>query len=447
MPNGSYTFNREMQLKILTLLWRDKAYYSTYRSAIKPKYFTNSVLVDLCRIIFDYQDQYGNSPGVDVLKQEVSELCNGSKTKVEADYIDTIDSMSDMELYDIEYMKEKIISFGKRQALVDAILEGAQILEKKPETEYSRIQDMVNKALMVGEDTGDLGLDLWEDIEERFIGYCQEDDVIERIPTDIELLDECLGGGLGRTEMGCIVAPPGRGKTTTLISIGGGAIEHGYSVLHISFENNQHQILRNYDIRLMRHSMDYITSNLPSAVSAMNRIKQYRKGQLIVKKYPTREKTVNDIRLLLDQLKLVKGFVPDVLIVDYGAIIKPSHFHNDKRNMIESNYEELRALADDYNLALWTAAQGNRAALSKKIVSMGDLAECFAIGNIVDVMGCLSQTDIEKQDGTMRMFMSKIRDNPDGKLLAGKILYDLKRLELDREVSQDSYVESDDWES
>ena len=152
---------------------------------------------------------------------------------------------------------------------------------------------------------------------------------------------------------------------------------------------------------------------------------------------------------MLDQLKLVKGFVPDVIIVDYGAIMKPSANFADKRNAIETNYEDLRALADDYDVALWTAAQGNRPALSKKIVTMADLAECFAIGNIVDVMGCLCQTDKEKKLGDIRMFLAKIRDNADGAVLKGKILYAIKKIELydfAAEQAGDDEDESEDWE-
>ena len=205
---------------------------------------------------------------------------------------------------------------------------------------------------MVGEDVSDLGADIYEDIEERFVSYLNDDDVIERIPTEMDVLDQTLAGGLGRTEMGVVVAPPGRGKTTFLVSVGGAAIENGYDVLHISFENNQKQILRNYDLRLLRKDMDYIKDNVDKSIAAMFNIKKYRKGRLRVKKWPTKSKDANAIRGLLDQLKTAEGFVPDVLIVDYGAIMKPTSNYKEKRNAIESNYEDLRAIADDYNLAL-----------------------------------------------------------------------------------------------
>ena len=450
---GVYKFTARIQIKILAVLWRDQFSFNLYRDVVKPKYFSNAIHVDMCRIIFDYYNQYNLPPTADVLTEEVSTMCGKYKKKEKLldDYLDCIETMSSVSLDDIEYIRDKVIAFGKRQSLVDAVLESANILEKEPDTEYPKIEGLVKDALMTGENLADLGTDIYEDVEERFLSYTNDDDVIERIPTGIEKLDYCLGGGLGRTEMGVIVAPPGRGKTTSLISIGGAAIEAGYNVLHISLENNEKQVTRNYDLRLLKKNMEYVKDNVNKSITAMFNIQRYRKGQLRIKKYPTKSVTTQTIRMFLDKLKMVKGFVPDVLIVDYGAILKPISNYNDKRMGIESVYEELRAIADDYNLALWTAAQGNRGALSKKIVSMVDLAECFAIANISDVLACLCQTAKEKVKGDLRLFLPKIRDNPDNIILKGKILYEIKKIEMydvvENTDDDDEEEESDDWES
>ena len=206
--SGVYKYTAQVQLKILALLWRDEQSYSLYRETIKPKYFSKSIHIDLCRIIFDYYNKYSSSPTMDVLVEEVTQMCQKtkSKQKLEEDYLQAIEQMSKFELNDIDYIKDKILSFGKRQALVDAILESAEILEKESDTQYSRIEKLTKDALMVGEGINDLGVDIYENIEERFVGYLNDSDVIERIPTEMEMLDQCLNGGLGRTEMGVVVA-------------------------------------------------------------------------------------------------------------------------------------------------------------------------------------------------------------------------------------------------
>ena len=116
---GVYKFTTQVQLKILAILWRDEQSYNVYRETIKPKYFQKSIHIDLCRIIFDYHEKYGVSPTLDVLVEEVTQMCESSKTKqkLEEDYLECVAKMSEMELYDIEYVKDKILAFGKRQAL------------------------------------------------------------------------------------------------------------------------------------------------------------------------------------------------------------------------------------------------------------------------------------------------------------------------------------------
>lgn len=449
--SGVYNYTEQIQLKILAMLWIDPNMYTMYNDVIQPRYFSNPIHVDLCRCIFDYQEKYKKPPTLEVLVEESVDICEGSRKKqpLLKQYLKCIEKMAKMSFDDEEYIKDKILSFGKRQALVDAVLKSANILEKEPETKYGEIENIIKLALMVGENTCDLGIDFFENIEERFLDYCNEDDVIERIPTEIEKLDFVLGGGLGRTEMGVVIAAPGRGKTTTLISIGAGAIENGYKVLHISLENNEKQVRRNYDVRLLGKNKEYIEENTENSIQAMLNVKKYYNGKLIIKKYPTKSVTTRDIRVLLNKLKTIQKFEPDILIIDYGALLKPTENYSDKRNSIESNFEEMRAIADEYNLALWTAAQGNRGALLKKVVSMQDLAECFAIANIADVMVCMCQTLKEKKIGALRMFLPKIRDNADTMMLSGEIKYDIKRINMSEIITTNEEGEKDEednWE-
>lgn len=443
---GVYKYTTSVQMKILTVLWRDEQAYSIYRDAIKPKYFEKPEHVDLCRILFDYIEKYHRSPTLDVLVEEVSVLCDKSKTKkkLEDDYIKCLEQMSNADLSDIDYIKDKILSFGKRQALVDAVLESADILEKEPEAEYPKIRGKFDEAMRVGENVNDLGTDVFENIRERIEGYTDEEDVIERIPTGMSELDRATGGGLGRTEMGVVVAPPGKGKTTFLTSVASSAVDNGYNVLHISMENNEKQVVRNYDTRLLKKPFDYIRENTENSIKALLNIKKLKKGRLIVKKYPTKGASVTTVRNLLEQLRLVKNFVPDLIVIDYGAIMKPERNYNDKRSGIEGIYEDIRALADDYNCGVWTAAQGNRASLSKKIVTISDIAECFAIANVADVVFALCQSLKEKSQGIIRGFLAKCRDNGDSIIMKGRILYEIKKIDYDEVVDVEALQDSDD---
>lgn len=445
---SSFNFTQGVQRKILALLWQDTQLYTLYRECIKPAYFTRAIDMDLCRLLFDYRDKYHEAPTQEVLVEEVAKLVERSKSKakLEQSYYDAIDQIAEMELHDYEYIKDKVIEFGKKQAMTEAIMEAAEIVQKGNTEEFERIPKLIESAQRVGEDVSDLGVEYWEGVEGRLQSYTEQEDVIERFPTGMKELDFKLKGGLGRTEMGVVLAPPGRGKTTTLINFGTKALKCGANVVHISLENSDAQITRNYDLRMLGKSLDYIKENTDAAIKALGYAKKYSCGQLFIKKYPTKKVTVDTLRLYLNRLRYIKGIEIDMLIVDYGALLKPTTNWNDKRNVIESNYEDLRALADEFNCALWTGAQGNRGSLSKKVVTMEDLAEAFAIANTADVMIALCQTAREKSDGIIRGFVTKNRDGVDSVLLRGTIDYESKVITMDEDITKESLERSKDDE-
>lgn len=442
MSIGLYQFTDSVQVKILTILWRDVDAFPLYRDCVKPAYFEKAVRIDICRMILDYWEEYEKPPTYEVLEEEIEKLTNKSKSKAEIkkEYLKTLDQMADTDLDDIEYIKDKIVEFGKRQALIEAVIQSSKVIESGGE--YQTIKKLVDDALLVGEANTDLGLFHFENIEDRIWSYTHQEDVIERIPTGKDLLDGIMKGGLGKSEMGVVLAPPGRGKTTMLIDIAAHAITRGYNVIHYSFENSPLQVQRNYDNRLLKRNMEYIKENPAKSIAALGNIKKYmaKENQLVIKKYPPKTVNVNTIKAHLQQLRLVKGFIPDVIVVDYGSLLKPTRKYGEKRDDIEAVYEELRALADTENVALWTAAQANRPSLGKMIVTMQDLAECFAIANTADFMMALCQNDKkERPKGIMRYFIAKNRDNVDKMTLIGEEFRDMKIFSMDSILKPEDY--------
>jgi replicative DNA helicase len=440
---GAYEFTNTLQEKILCALWRDKNSYSTYKEVIQPRYFKSAVHNDICRIIFDYYEKYKQPPMLDNIVEEVDQLMKGSKIKekLESEYIATLTNISEYDLVDLPYIKDKVLEFGKRQAMTEAIIQSAEIIEKGGE--FSKVDDLIKQASLVGQNLDDMGDDYWENIEERIESYSGEEDVIVRITTGSGVLDGILKGGLGKTEMGVAISPPGRGKTTFLIDKGAEAVKAGYNVVHYSFENNKKQVLRNYDVRLTEKPYEYLQQNPSKVIQALRMRRKTTQGTLIVQKYPPKGATVNTIRAHLNKLEVTKGFKPDMIIIDYGALMRSTTGYKEKRDEYENIYLEIGALADEYDCALWTAAQANRGSLSKKVISIDDLAECFAIANIADFMLALCQSKKEKIKQIMRYFVAKNRDNKDYMTLIGKDLRDIKKLTVDGEVADEDDEDDD----
>ena len=419
MSNNIYKFSESYQLKILSLLARRKDIFITYREVIKPQYFRKDIHIDLARIIFNFYDTeidrssiHGtevNSPTFDVLIEEVRKLCKGPKAKLAGQYALDVADLVEMDLSDAEYVKDSIIAFGKRSAIEHAILASVDVIEKGTE-DYSDIEDMITKAIRVGDDISDLGTDFFEDAESRMKIYSTGTDGVRRIPTGMAGLDKVMHGGLGDGELGVVIAPPNRGKSIALINIGSGAVMEGYNVAHITLEMPEKQVAKRYDGRLTKKNFDYMKENSSKVLGAILNIQKLHKGKLHIKKFPANTCTVNTIKSYLTRLYIEKGFKPDLIIVDYGDLMQPLKSYKDKRFEVESVYLDLRELGCEYSCPVWTASQTNRGGLDKKIISIGDLAEAFNKANIADCMVALCQTLEEKEDGTMRIHVAKHRD-------------------------------------
>lgn len=441
--SDNYTFTEKIQENILALLIRDKDTYEVYKECVKPKYFEKEVHNDIYRISIDYYEKYNKPLDMDILIQEVNTLINGSKIKekLEDDYISAIAHIFNFDLSSKEYLQDKVVEFGRKQALSEAILESADILQKGGK--YEKIEKLIKDALLVGQ-INDMGINYFDSVEERVNSYADANDVIERITTGHAVLDGVLHGGLGRSEMGIVIAPPGRGKTTMLQNLGSAAVEAGYNVVHFFFENNEKQVARNYDLRFVKKNFNYVKDNVSKVISALLSRKKYSKGKLFIKKYPVKSATVNTLKAYIKQLESTEGIRPDLVIIDYGALLKSIAGYRDKRDEFEAIYLDIRSIADEFDCAVWTGAQTNRTSLSRKVVTMVDLAECFAIANAADVMLALCQSVKEQKLQIMRYFIGKNRDNKDHMTLQGKDYRDKKVMTVDKVLTDDDENYGDD---
>jgi replicative DNA helicase len=87
----------------------------------------------------------------------------------------------------------------------------------------------------------------------------------------------------------------------------------------------------------------------------------------------------------------------------------PPQQYKDTRHEVTKIYEELRIIAGTYKIPVWTASQSNRGSLSKRLVKMEDIAEAFTKAAIADLIIGLCQTEDEKDEKIMRLFVAKSR--------------------------------------
>ena len=143
-------------------------------------------------------------------------------------------------------------------------------------------------------------------------------------------------------------------------------------------------------------------------------------GRLIVKEYPTKSASPSTIKNHLEKLKL-RGISIDTIIVDYGDLLRPSVIRKEKRHELETIYEDLRAIAQEYECPLWTASQTNRSGLNAEVITMESISEAFNKCFVADFICTISRTVEDKIDNEGRMFVAKNRNGPDGLVFPMKI--------------------------
>lgn len=412
MVVASYEFGDEFQRHALAVLARIPGAIVRYRSALDYTYFGSKALRQVAEVLFEHVDAHMRLPSKATLVEDIAEK-TGDDDHVRLRRI--VESMYKEDVSDAKAVLNRVIEFGQQQAFVNATTQAAEMIDRGDRN----VRPLFDSAAAVGEDILDLGLDYGGSVADRVRYYKNPERYDDRIRTGIPHLDAMLGGGLGRGELGVILAPPKRGKTTCLINVGFGALVsvHPYNVAHYSLEMDDKKVSRRYDDRLMGARKRFRDTD-PDRYGAMleERVKQLVRGRLFVKSYPTRTASVSKIRSHLSMLA-TRNFHPDVLIVDYADIMRPERRTGEVRHEQAGIYEDLRQLAGEFSCAVWTGSQARRGALEKDTVTIDDFAESFEKAAIVDVALGFCQSQDERIESKMRLFGAALRNQEDGRTI------------------------------
>jgi len=176
---------------------------------------------------------------------------------------------------------------------------------------------------------------------------------------------------------------------------------------------------------------NYVGQRYDSVVTGINaqNLKNYQediqekmdtlKGELIIKHYPTKSIGVMGIKAHIEKT-IMLGNSPDLVIIDYGDLLKVNA-KKDKHEALEELYEDLRGMAGEYEIPVWTASQAGRASLEDDIIEADKIAASYGKVMVSDFLMSLSRKVEDKLSGTGRGHVIKNRFGPDGITLPSKI--------------------------
>jgi replicative DNA helicase len=229
------------------------------------------------------------------------------------------------------------------------------------------------------------------------------------VKTPWDVINEVMDGGLGKGELGVIVAPAGIGKTWMLQCIGNGCIKKGLTAVHYTLELNQSYVGLRYDTILT----GIPTANLKYSIEEVEKQVNKLSGNLIIKHYPTKSASVQTLSAHLSQLE-IQSIIPDIVIVDYADILRDTSGIKEYRLALGNIYEDLRGLAGEMDVPIWTASQANRSALEEDVIEADKVAEAYSKVMTADFIMSVSRKATDKIANTGRFHVIKNRFGIDG---------------------------------
>ena len=431
-------FGKAFQEKVFQGMLTDTSWSAQMIEVVNPEYFDLKYLSFLCERYFSYYSKYKTFPTLTILITIIKEDLSKSRDAVLRDQI--IEYLHRMktnpDIGDLKYVKEKSLEFCKRQAFKDALEKSVELIQTE---KYESVLGIMKEAVSVGMPNS-TGHNFFDDIEARFVQINRQ-----VCPTGLERLDseDILRGGLGRGELGVIAANTGVGKSHFLVDMGCAAMRVGKNVIHYTFELSEHETGKRYDSNLCNIDSNEVIRRKSEVV---DKYKKMELGKLIIKEYPTGSASVLTLRNHIEKLML-KGFKPSLVTVDYADVMKSSKAYDSLRHELKLIYTELRNLAVDLNIPIWTASQANKDSSKSDVVGLENLGECYGKAQVADVVLSISRKPMEKSEGTGRIFVAKNRAGRDGLLFPINIdtarskfkILDDTELTLNEAVAQDNH--------
>lgn len=400
-------YGRSFQEKIVQALLNDSRFAEQMLEVVDVSYFELKYLTFLVDRYFSYSRKYKVFPTFDLLITIIrDDLKTGTDAVLRDQIIEYLQRVkSNPSPGDLAFVKEKSLDFCRKQALKKAFVSGIELMETE---KYESIVDLMKNAVSVGT-TPSLGHDLFEDFESRFIQIARR-----CIPTGIAELDKkgIFDGGLGAGELGVVIAPTGVGKSHWLTMLGANALRAKKNVVHYTFELSEAKTGIRYDSNLCDIESNDVVENKDALREKYAQMRSDL-GKLKIKFWPSGMATIHMVRMHIEKLAL-KGFTPDLVLIDYADIMKSSRSYDSLRHELKLVYTELRGLAEELQVPIWTASQSNKEGSQADIVDLSNMSEAYGKAFVADVVLSLSRKSYEKASGWGRLYIAKNRAGRDG---------------------------------
>lgn len=421
----------EIQLEqtILRNLLTNDEYARKVAAFLTPEYF-EGVYKGLFKEFTKFIAKYNKLPTMEALKIEIDE---GDRLSDEhyRHAMEILPNIFTPEIENLEWLIDRTEKWCQDRAVYNAIMESIQVIDGKHQTlTKNALPDILSKALGVTFDTN-IGHDYLENVDERFDFYHLQE---ERIPFDLDMFNQITKGGLPNKTLNIALAGTGVGKSLFMCHCAGANLEQGRNVLYITMEMAEERIAERIDANLMNVAIDQLENlSKDMFVDKANKIRKKTQGKLVIKEYPTGGANASHFRALLNELKLKKNFVPDMIYIDYlnicsSARMKAMGGAINSYTYIKSIAEELRGLAVEMNVPIVSATQTTRGGYNNDDVGLEDTSESFGLPATADLMFALISN--EELSNNRQILVKQLKNRYNDPVANGRFVVGVDRSKM-----------------
>jgi len=442
----AFRYGNEFQVKILNLMVQDFDFLTYVAPHLKPEHFTSKTLAGLYSTITNTYEKHKCAITYAVLTDEVDKLVKAKK--IDKDdikiYVKRLAELN-KPLPDAPYVKSEVEDFIKHMSLEVAIVQ-AVALHKKGK--YEQAQEVFNTSceqadFHSSQDYNPLDKTYLKETLKSRAEIFEHPEKHRGISTGIPPLDDKLfWRGLGRKELGVVMAPPNGGKSPFLLHVATAALKE-HTTIFYTLEIDQ----LIFDLRLHANLTGLRINDLPGMPAedveeAVEDREKGLKGKLLVHDLPGGDLTPAKVERDIEGYKR-RGIVPDLIVIDYADIMKPDSKWKERRHEFTDIYNSLRSIAKKHNVGVWTASQSNRASYKKNTIKLDDIAEDWGKAMIADyIIGlCQSAEEAKAKPQKMRLFLAKNRNGEKGIVVDTRVDFARMRMHVTVPAEEDEKEE------
>lgn len=436
--------NNTLQENLITLLAYDDDKGKIVANVVKAELFEGDYRIIAERCI-EHWGKYNEAPKAHT-PDLVADITDDPNNRRASTYRRILSSMIALsESINTRYVLDQLTTFTRMQKFKAAILQSAERLNASQETAIGEVEQIWNDLLKVRETNFDPGIRLTE--VDRLIDYSREQH--DEFKIGIKELDRRRLAPY-RDAVALLIGATGRGKTWGLIHAAKQALLLRKKVVHITLEMPAEQVgLRYYQaffgapkrpnfrteeagdhkldvpvLKLNAHGkltgftrepveVEFTLADPMVRDELAGRLEWLggRVNNLIIKHFP--RMTIADLEAYLDNLEIVEGVIPDMVVLDYFGLVDTAHKGDDHWVGLGQAFIAFRSLMIERHIAGVTAQQTSKEGSQAKSVKLGHVAGAWSLTNTADLVYTFTATDHEKRHGLGRMYVGKARDETD----------------------------------